>query len=121
MHLEGAVAVTLAVFLYYRNHASWGLFAVLFLVPDLSMLGYLANPRAGAAIYNAVHTYIGPALLALYSVGSEDGRLLPVSLIWIAHIGFDRMLGFGLKYATHFKDTHLNPERHALELEKAAQ
>jgi hypothetical protein len=120
MHQEGAAAVALAVFLYYRNHASWGLFAALFLVPDLFMLGYLANARVGAAIYNSVHTYLGPVLLALYSLGSDNGRVLAVSLIWIAHIGFDRMLGFGLKYPTRFKDTHLNPERHALELGKAA-
>jgi hypothetical protein len=120
MHLEGAAAATLAVFLYQRNHVSWGLFALLFLVPDLFMVGYLANPRVGAAIYNAVHTYVGPVVLALYSVGTDQRAVLPFSLIWIAHIGFDRMLGFGLKYPTRFKDTHLNPERHALEPGKAA-
>jgi hypothetical protein len=31
----------------------------------------------------------------------------PFGLIWLAHSGFDRMLGFGLKYPTFFGDTHL--------------
>jgi hypothetical protein len=91
------------------------MFALLFLAPDLFMLGYLANAPIGAAIYNAVHTYVGPVLLALYSVGTDHRTLLSISLIWIAHIGLDRLLGFGLKYPTYFKDTHLNPARHALQ------
>jgi hypothetical protein len=75
------------------------------------MAGYLANPRAGAVLYNAVHTYIGPLLLAAYAraAGSVCWNL---ALIWIAHVAFDRLLGFGLKYASAFKDTHLSPERH---------
>ena len=88
------------------------LFALLFLVPDVSMMGYLANVRAGAVIYNAIHTYVGPLLLAGYSVGTAQHTPLLLSLIWIAHIALDRMLGFGLKYPTGFKDTHLAPEHH---------
>ncbi|KKB35215.1 hypothetical protein QY97_01956 [Bacillus thermotolerans] len=34
--------------------------------------------------------------------------VLAVGLIWSAHIGMDRAIGYGLKYSTHFKDTHLN-------------
>lgn len=78
------------------------------------MLGYIASARVGAITYNAVHTYVGPLLLAGYSFAAVHQMPLWVSLIWIAHIGFDRMLGFGLKYPTQFKDTHLNPDRHSL-------
>ncbi|MGC4049469.1 MAG: DUF4260 domain-containing protein [Paludibaculum sp.] len=113
LHLEGAAVLVLSLYAYQAQHASWGLFALLLLVPDLSMLGYLVNARAGAQAYNAVHTYVGPLLLALYSVGAHPA-LLPLALIWLAHIGMDRMLGYGLKYPTHFKDTHLSPGRHAL-------
>lgn len=84
------------------------------------MLGYLVNVRAGAQLYNAVHTYVGPLLLALYSMGASHPVLLPLTLIWFAHIGMDRMLGYGLKYPTHFKDTHLSPERHGIRLAEAA-
>jgi uncharacterized protein DUF4260 len=78
------------------------------------MLGYLTGVRVGTIAYNAVHTHLGPMALAAYSF--ESNRLGPfsLSLIWIARIGFDRMLGYGLKYPTRFKDTHLSPDRHTL-------
>ena len=112
LHLEGAAVFILSLFAYHWNHGSWPVFALLFLVPDVSMLGYLANTRIGAITYNAVHTYIGPLALAGYSFAYLRQSMLSLSFIWIAHIGFDRMLGYGLKYPTQFKDTHLNPSRH---------
>jgi len=112
LHLEGAAVLVLSLFAYHWNQASWPLFALLFLVPDVSMLGYLANTHIGAIAYNAAHTYIAPLALASYSLANAHHALLSLSLIWIAHIGFDRMLGYGLKYPTRFKDTHLNPARH---------
>jgi hypothetical protein len=114
MRLEGVAVLIVSVFAYRWSHGSWGLFALLFLAPDLSMIGYLANVRGGAAIYNAVHTYVSPLLLAGHSVGTGHHTNLLLSLVWISHIGLDRMLGFGLKYPTRFKDTHLDPERHTI-------
>jgi hypothetical protein len=99
---------------YRCNDGGWIEFVLLFLEPDLSMIGYGANARVGAAMYNVVHTYVGPLALAGYSVWAGRNSALLVSLIWMAHIGLDRMLGFGLKYPTRFKDTHLNADRHAL-------
>lgn len=83
------------------------LFAVLFLSPDLFMVGYLVNARIGAAVYNLVHTLFAPAVLIAIAVLLSKWQLLPFLLIWTAHIALDRMLGFGLKYPTRFKDTHL--------------
>jgi hypothetical protein len=100
LHLEGGAVLVFALWLYARSGASWGLFALLILAPDLSMLGYLARPRVGAAAYDAAHTYVWPILLA--ALGQA-----PLALIWAAHIGGDRLLGFGLKYPTRFQDTHL--------------
>ena len=116
LHLEGAAVFAFSLFAYHWNHGSWLLFALLFLMPDLSIIGYTANARFGASTYNAVHSYVGPVALAGYSFAAKHPATLLVSLIWIAHIGFDRMLGFGLKYPTRFKDTHLNPDRHTLEI-----
>jgi hypothetical protein len=107
LHLEGAVVLILSVFFYHQLHASWPLFAILFLAPDLFMLGYLANVRIGSAVYNFAHTYIAPAILLAIAYFAAKPQLIPFALIWTAHIGFDRLLGFGLKYPTHFKDTHL--------------
>jgi hypothetical protein len=116
LQLEGAAVLILSVLTYRWNHGSWLEFVLLFLVPDVSMIGYVASPRVGCEIYNAVHTYVGPLALGGYSVWSDHSQALLLSLIWAAHIGLDRMLGFGLKYPTRFKDTHLNPDRHAFEI-----
>jgi hypothetical protein len=107
LHLEGASILFLAIFLYRAGHFRWWLFAVLILAPDLIMLGYLWNVRIGSALYNLVHTLSAPVLLLVASQFVHSGALLPLCLIWIAHIGMDRMLGYGLKYPTQFNDTHL--------------
>jgi hypothetical protein len=107
LHLEGAAILILCVFFYHQLHASWLLFAILFLAPDLFMLGYLANVRIGSAAYNFAHTYITPAILLATAYFAGRPQLFPLALISTAHIGFDRLLGFGLKYPTNFKDTHL--------------
>jgi hypothetical protein len=113
LHLEAATVLIASLFAYRNSHGSWLLFAVLFLAPDGSMIGYLLNSRVGATTYNTIHTYVGPFLLAGYALWIAQPTALLVALIWVAHIGFDRMLGYGLKYPARFKDTHLNPERHA--------
>jgi len=83
------------------------MYALLFLVPDLSFAAYLFGPRAGAVAYNTMHSTLGALALAVFGyIAGEPGALL-IALIWLAHIGFDRALGYGLKYASAFGDTHL--------------
>jgi Domain of unknown function (DUF4260) len=108
LRLEGAAALAAAVALYAHAGFSWPLFALLFLAPDLSMLAYLIGPRAGAAAYNLVHTYALAVPLALAGYFVAYPAAAAVGLIFIAHIGMDRMLGYGLKYASGFRDTHLH-------------
>ena len=107
LHIEGCLALVVSLVLYDRAGMGWGRFAMLFLAPDLSIPFYLAGARTGAAVYNAVHTYAGPVALVAAGVAAMRPEWLPYALIWTAHIGFDRMLGYGLKYPTHFRDTHL--------------
>jgi hypothetical protein len=107
LHLEGACILAFTVALYRAGHFRWWTFAALLLAPDLAMLGYLANVKIGAALYNLVHTEAGPILLLLVCVAVPLPVLQPYALIWLAHLGMDRMLGYGLKYPTRFKDTHL--------------
>ena len=107
LRLEGLAVAAISALLYARTGASWWLFAALFLVPDLSMLAYLAGPCWGARVYNAYHNYAPPALLALCALLLRAPALLPYALVWTAHIGADRMLGFGLKYCDGFAYTHL--------------
>jgi len=87
--------------------APWWPFAVAAIAPDLSMLGYLGGRRAGAIAYNAAHTTLGPLCLAACGIAFAVPIATAAGLGWLAHIGFDRALGYGLKYATGFVDTHL--------------
>ncbi len=87
---------------------AWVWFAVFFLVPDVFMLGYLKDLRVGAFMYNVAHTYLAPSLLLAVWLITPEVEILRVGVIWTAHIGLDRMLGYGLKYPTAFKHTHLH-------------
>ena len=107
LRTEGVALLALSVLLYWINGGSWLLFGVLLLAPDLSMLGYIAGPRVGAAIYNAFHTYAVPAVVGALGMIFASPSMVAVALIWSAHIGMDRTLGYGLKYPSSFKDTHL--------------
>ena len=80
---------------------------MLFLAPDVSFVAYTFGPRVGALGYDLLHAEVAP--LVLGTIGIVAGADLPVqlALIWLAHIGADRLLGYGLKYATAFRDTHL--------------
>jgi hypothetical protein len=114
LRIEGLALFAAALLLYAHSGASWKLFLVLILAPDLSFAFYLFGPRAGAIAYNTAHSTIGAFILALFSqsglavagLGSASA-LFPVALIWFVHIGFDRALGYGLKYVSGFSDTHL--------------
>ncbi len=107
LRLEEVLLLTLTLYAYHHLHASWLLFAVLFLAPDLFMLGYLINPRVGSATYNLAHTLTIPLALLLTGYIQHWNLTTELALIWIAHIALDRLLGYGLKYPTFFKDTHL--------------
>ena len=107
LRLEGLAVALVSALFYAHTGASWWMFAALFLVPDLSMLGYLGGPKLGARIYNAIHSYVTPGTLAAMAILLRSPGLLPYAFIWIFHIGVDRMLGYGLKYPQGFGWTHL--------------
>lgn len=107
LRLEGLVAAVASAVLYARTGASWWLFAGLWLAPDLSMLAYLKRSCLGARYYNMAHTYLLPGVLGLLGWILNANALLPVALIWVNHIGVDRLLGYGLKYSDGFGFTHL--------------
>jgi len=108
LRLEGLVALAAATFVYREAGFSWLLFAGLFFLPDVSMLGYLGGNKAGAAVYNAGHTYLLPGVLAAFGWWVDLRFAMAAAFVWVAHIGFDRALGYGLKHASGFKDTHLS-------------
>ena len=105
---EGAVLLAAALAAYFAGlDQPWWLVPVLLFVPDLFMAGYARSSRVGAVVYNAAHSYPAPAALGLLALVTAEPLWQGVALVWFAHIGMDRALGYGLKYETDFKDTHL--------------
>ena len=107
LRAEGLALLGLATWAFALTVHSWWLYGVLFLAPDLSFAANLVGPRIGALIYNSMHTTLLPALLAAIGLASGSTLALALAAIWVAHIGIDRALGFGLKYADNFRSTHL--------------
>jgi len=105
--LEGGFLLALALYGFSQSGWSWWWFALLFLVPDVSMGGYLLNPAVGATAYNVGHTFFGPGLVMGWYLLGGPLSALAVGSIWLAHIGGDRLLGYGLKYGDDFSNTHL--------------
>ncbi|HDX9627408.1 TPA: DUF4260 domain-containing protein [Bacillus cereus] len=107
VHFEGLVVFLAATYTYSIYEFSWIIFLVFLLAPDLSMLAYGINNHVGAKIYNIFHTYIISIVIAIIGVYFKIDTVIMIGLIWTAHIGMDRMCGYGLKYETDFKDTHI--------------
>jgi hypothetical protein len=107
LQLEGLALLIGALLLFATAHQPWWLVPATILVPDLAMAGYLGGTRLGALAYNIGHSTVLPSALALIGVHTHRPLVLAFGLLWLAHIGMDRALTYGLKYDTGFKHTHL--------------
>ncbi|QTM98271.1 DUF4260 family protein [Sediminibacillus dalangtanensis] len=107
VYFEYVIGFIICLFIYITLDYSILLFFLLLLVPDVTMIGYLFNPKTGSLVYNIGHSLMLPYILLFIAYLGEFSLLLMVALIWIAHIYLDRSLGFGLKYSKGFKVTHL--------------
>ena len=108
LRCEGVVLLAGAVGTYFTGlDEPWWLVPLLLFVPDVFMVGYARSRRLGAVLYNVAHSYPAPAALGGLAIALEESLWQGVALVWFAHIGMDRALGYGLKYETGFKDTHL--------------
>jgi len=107
LRLEGFVLLVATIILFAGQHQKWWVYPALLLVPDIFMLGYLANTKLGAFFYNLGHSYLAPTLMIWYSWHFHHALVLAIGFIWLGHIGWDRFFGYGLKYDTDFKHTHL--------------
>jgi hypothetical protein len=107
LRLEALAASFAGLAVWVGLDGGWWRFALLILVPDISILGYAWGPRAGAVIYNAAHSYAMPLVIGVVGGVLDNRSFLLCSALWFTHIGVDRALGLGLKYSTSFNDTHL--------------
>lgn len=107
LRAEGFFVLLAALFAYSKFGLGWTTFALYFFAPDLAFFGYLAGARIGGLMYNATHSYVGA--FAVLAAGAVAGipLLVATGLVWCAHIGMDRALGYGLKYSAGFRYTHL--------------
>jgi Domain of unknown function (DUF4260) len=107
LHAEGAAVAAAAIAVYFYADYPWWLLVALALAPDLSMVGYRSSVRVGSITYDAAHTSVLPIVLAASGLIANVDLAVQIGLIWLMHIGVDRAIGYGLKYPTSFKDTHL--------------
>jgi len=107
LRIEAALIAIVSIAAYRWAGGGWVQYVALWLIPDLFMVGYLLNSRVGAVAYNLSHNLVLPLGLSVLAVVRPDMFLLQLGLIWLSHVAIDRALGFGLKYASAFGDTHL--------------
>ena len=105
--VEGLVLLVGGVIGWVVSDYSWWWFAILLLAPDVSMVGYMIDTKVGAAIYNLGHSLVGPGLLLGWAWLDGPNLALAIGSVWLAHVGMDRLFGYGLKYEDAFKHTHL--------------
>lgn len=116
LRVEGLAALTIVLGSYFTLDGPIWLLVVLALAPDLSMIGYLAGPKIGSLSYNIAHTYTVPLAVGGLAFWADIRIALLVALIWAGHIGADRLFGYGLKYESGFKDTHLSTQPAPIEV-----
>jgi hypothetical protein len=110
LRIEGLAVLVVSLGVYLTLDGPLWLLALLALAPDLSMLGYLGGPRVGSLVYNVGHTYALPLALGGVGVWADLRPALLIAAVWAGHIGADRLLGYGLKFASGFGDTHLSTQ-----------
>ena len=107
LKLEEVAIFLFCIFLFSQLSFAWWWFPALLLLPDIGMIGYIFNPKSGAFTYNFTHHRLVATIVALYAITYGEDYWKLIAIILFAHISFDRMLGYGLKYNSHFQNTHL--------------
>ncbi len=105
--LEGLAILTASLYFYTIVNGNWILFIILLLAPDLSMIGYLKNKQIGALSYNIIHNFFSAFVVITIGFFANQTLIQQFGIILLAHVGMDRVFGFGLKYKEDFKSTHI--------------
>lgn len=107
LKIEQLTILILCLLFFYHLQYNWWWFIGLFFVPDISMVGYAVNHKVGGIFYNILHHKSLPIVVLILGYLMSESVVLMIGTIWLAHISFDRMLGYGLKHLDHFQNTHL--------------
>lgn len=107
LRIEEFCMLLLGTFLFSKLSIDWWWFLILFLTPDIGMLGYLKDSKLGAITYNLLHHKGIAIILYLTGIILKNEILQFIGLLIFSHASFDRMLGYGLKFKDNFNNTHL--------------
>ncbi len=107
LKMEEAAQFVLSIVLFAKLPFVWWVYPALLLVPDLSMLGYAWNVKAGAFTYNLLHHKAVAIMVGVIGLFLANDYWLLAGILLFGHSSLDRMLGYGLKYTKGFKYTHL--------------
>ena len=107
LRLDGIVVFAASILVFALTHQRWWVYPLVLFLPDIFMLGYLRNTTIGAFFYNLGHSYLAPSVAVLIGYEGHHPLVTALGVIWLGHVGWDRFFGYGLKYDTHFKHTHL--------------
>lgn len=105
--VEEAAQFALSIFLFTQLPFALWVYPALLLVPDVSMIGYVMNPKIGAFFYNLFHHKAVAIVIGLLGFYLGNDFILLAGIILFGHSAMDRMFGYGLKFNTGFGDTHL--------------
>lgn len=97
----------LGIYFFSLLDYRWWWFLVLILAPDFSMIGYVFGNKIGAISYNVFHHKGIAIIVYLLGVYYQQQEMQLTGVILFSHSSLDRLLGYGLKYETGFKSTHL--------------
>lgn len=102
LRLEGFTLLLGSLVAYSTTRQAWWLVPLTVLIPDLVMVGYLGGTRLGAYMYNIAHSTPLPAALVGLGWWQHERLTMALGLVWLAHIGMDRLMGYGPNTTTTF-------------------
>lgn len=113
--VEALTVFVLGLALYHHSGYSWLTFILLFFLPDAGAIGYLKSHTLGSTLYNLTHWLVFPLALGAYGVTQDHDTAKMVAIIWVTHVCFDRMLGWGFKTGGSFYETGMGLKKAAFE------
>jgi hypothetical protein len=115
LQLEGFFIMLACILGYAKTGGNWFIFGLGFFASDLFSLGYLGGNRLGAVMYNTSHALVGPLVTFIVYIFLSETIILQMALIWASHIGWERSLGYGLRYPNGFVSTHITVDQDPME------
>lgn len=116
---EALAVFFIGLAVYHHSGHSWLTFALLFFVPDAGAIGYAASHKLGSTLYNLTHWLVWPLALGAFGILHDHAMAQMIAMIWVTHVAFDRMLGWGFKNGGSFYETGMGDKTDPRKKKKA--